>query len=197
MKAIELTKRGTDDVIAHACGECKYVATSSEAAERCCAPRKCDKCGAAVGSSYCKACTDARLASEEVASFEKATKIRNSEYTGPLYTDEVLGGDWGGNYFSDEGALRETCERRETPMPAYAWACEPQRVSLDGLEILERALEEQEAHEDAIDGVSKAALKELSDFLDGWCERNTIESWHADHSRAVVFGLATAEEPAS
>lgn len=188
---IELTVRGTDNVVAHACGKCRIVARTREEAERCCEPLTCDGCGAVI-KSYCMPCAEARLAAQEAERFAKATKVAAAEYDGEyLFVEDFAGGDAGEGYFSDEGSLRDACASRDCEVPAYAWACVARRMSLDADDVVESALESQEAREDAVDGISPLAMFELAAFLIGWAEKHGPVSYHPDYSRAIVFEAVT------
>ena len=184
---IELVVRGGDEVVAVACGTCRVVAHSREAAAACCAPRKCETCGQDIGHSWCKPCSDKRTAKAEQARVDKATKVPAAEYSGPLFTEEVNAGDYGEGYFSDEAALRDACDDSGEEMPVYAWACKSQRLTLDAGSIVEDALENQQAHEGAGDAIPEAAMAELEAFVTAWAEKHGPTSWRPDYSRAVVF----------
>lgn len=185
MSVLELTLRGSDKVIAHACGVCHVVARSREDAERCCAPRLCSECGGDMGNSFCRPCANRRIADAEAKQYEKATKIHCSDYSGPLYADGIPEGDWGDGYFSDEDALRGACEQEGIEVPAYAWACSPRKLELDAKDVLESAADDH--YEGALDRIPNEAIDELGAYLSAWCERHPVTSWYADHGRAVVL----------
>lgn len=187
MNVIELTRRGSNEVVAHACGQCRVVTRSQEDAERCCAPRRCATCGETLEHSYCEPCWWKAQKKAEADRFEQATKVPAAAYDGPLLAEGVEGGDWGDGYFSDEAALRDACERHNRAVPAYAWACSSTRLTLDAKDILDDSLEQQEAREDAIDGIAGSAIEELQAFLTRWTDAHGVESWHPDYGRAVVF----------
>lgn len=54
-------------------------------------------------------------------------------------------------------------------VPKVLWNCSETKISLDADSIIENACEE--LHEDARDNISDE--KELQDFLDKWCEKQT------------------------
>lgn len=56
---IELTIRGSDTVVAHACGKCRRVVNDERMARQCCEPRLCE-CGATCrrGWTACDDCLD-------------------------------------------------------------------------------------------------------------------------------------------
>jgi hypothetical protein len=56
---LELVARGTDRVVAYACGRCEVVADSLEAARKCCGAWTCSDCGRRTGDA-CEQCADCR-----------------------------------------------------------------------------------------------------------------------------------------
>ena len=57
----------------------------------------------------------------------------------------------------------------EKYVPKVLWNCEVVKISMDSDSIIENACDE--LHEDARDYISDE--KELQDFLDKWCEKQT------------------------
>lgn len=192
MDLIELVEKGSGQVVAHACGKCRCVRGSRDAAEACCEPPKCGTCGEIIGQFYCGPCIEKRLREEEARRFEKATKINVADYDDPLYVDGIGEGDYGDGYFSDIDVLEEHCADREAGMPTYAWACSESGYAFDADRLVDDALEE--FYDGAKDQLSAGAVEELQTFLDGWRDRNPISGWMVDYSRAVLLtdrGAAT------
>ena len=180
---LELTAKGTDEVIAHACGDCRYVATSRAAAAACCVPWKCDECGKEVARSYsiCERCRTEKRKAAEKARFDGARKIPLAEYAGRVLYSEPAGeflyseDDYGDYAFEMDG----------TEEDSYLWACRTIGLSLNAEDIVNAALERDEHHDDACDQVSD--IKGLQDLLDGWTATQAVESYFPDYDLAVIM----------
>ena len=59
----------------------------------------------------------------------------------------------------------------ETEVPKYLWLCETENISLDAYNIVSDACEG--LHEDAMDSISSADIKELQDYLNSWCDKQS------------------------
>lgn len=189
MNIRELTFRGEDKAVLYACGVCgslsspKTYAASDEraheaarqAAEACCAPRKCD-CGAEI-EKYWTACERCRERNKLI----RAQVIDTSAYDGPVSTDG--GGDWGEGYSSSLDGLIEHCRGYGEPLPAYCHPCTPHPLRLDADSILESAMDGM--HEDADDQVE--GYDDLCEFVAKWNDRQHCVSYFEDRSRVIVI----------
>ena len=191
--ALELVVRGREDVAAYACPKCGQVFAPGDAASAAahCEPRFC-ACSKPM-ERHAQKCSDClradfeeRAREQEEKHFAEATKLKVEEYDGPVYW-EGQAGDWGEGYFSSIESLLDACERDELDVPAYAWACCPHDLHLNGDDIISSAMEQQEMHEGAEDSIGADARSTLQQFLDNWCEQHTVTSWMADHTRAVLL----------
>ena len=109
---------------------------------------------------------------------EKAKEIELKDASEYIYDEESE------QYFSDEFSFVDhwwelyqevdhDCsnfdEYFEKYIPKVLWNCEEVKISMDADSIIENACEE--LHEDARDNISDE--KELQEFLDKWCEKQT------------------------
>jgi hypothetical protein len=209
-KALELVIRGSDKTSAWACPICGSLFTpfgpeealapeylAAARAERCCQPSPC-ACGQTLrhkGENQCSDCTDAEWKKEreekDQEQFKKAVHLKIEEYDNPVYW-EGHSGDYGDGYFSTAEAVLDHCEAEGLEVPLYVWSCSWHQLSLDGDQILEDALEQQDVHEGAGDGIGPTAREMLQAFLNGWTEKENIVSWSVDYSRAVVLHIDAA-----
>ena len=72
--------------------------------------------------------------------------------------------------YKDSTEFENDEEMREN-LPEVLWVCSKSEISMDADWIIENACEE--LHEDARDNISDKEEKELQEFLDKWCEKQT------------------------
>lgn len=212
MNVKEMIFRGEDETKMYACGNCglaysiKAYACSDEAAhrqalaaaEKCCEPSTCSVCGVEIEKYWTK-CAKHR----EQAKLARAKAVPASEWSGPVFSDDVPG-DWGEGYSScwremlrchdDEQAWAEA-DHNAAPSewtfepalpPAYCWPCEAEVLRLDPDSLLENAVENM--HEDAGDQIVDA--DELVAFIEAWNAKQTCTSYYPDYKRVIVLDEA-------
>lgn len=168
------------------CEKCRNVARTQQAAEACCTPAICQKCGASIEEKYwqyCNACLALNTKEKAAELFKKATKVPDTEYR-----DWVTDGDEG--FWGDTAEYLESLDGGE-PAP-YLWACLPRRfVVVDTDQILEHIGEHSYDDFDACD-------------IDGWEELKAAIAvfeevnkdkvvYEADYTRAVLITKEGAE----
>ncbi len=208
---IELTIRGTDEVVAFACPKCSRICNqhlenpvsisaddlrrkklrlddAHQAAERCC-DRRCERCKTPIGSIrdtpyiYCKSCLAEHEREKEAAKYAKATKIDEADYSGWVNWEDR---GYNNGYFESIDDLREWAAGEGISFPKYVYACSTMNVPsrLDADDILCTVLENDEAFEDAIDCLDVDGLQKL---MDDWLKTNTHPCYQEDSTRAVVL----------
>jgi len=195
-----------DKIVAYACGACGIVHKDEKTAAACCAPSRCNTCGAEAKRYYieCDACSNKRAVAREQARFEKATKISEKDHSGPVVCEDFSNGDMGDYCWSDVATLVEHVDeaqaeydeseekKGERPeMPGYVYACEEVPFSLNASHIIEAELENH--YEDATDRISNQDELALQKLLDEWCGGIAILSYQQDEGRVVVLA-GTKEE---
>lgn len=193
---IELTRRGSDDVLAVACGACGMVfaLVNRDIAEACCVCSYCNlpMTGGRVGSEHAS-CASERWAEQarergdrhaDVALIHpEVTTLPDADYSGPVYWNDHGPGE---GYFADTAALREWCAGSDTKVPAWVWACDIDSFGIDAQYVVELSLEE--CHEDARSSVTQSDIEELQTLIDGWIKGVSVPpTWNVDHTRAVVL----------
>jgi hypothetical protein len=118
-------------------------------------------------------------------------RVRADDYEGPVYWADH-DGDCGEGYFSSVEEVRNYCEREDVQLPSEdepAHGCTTHHLQLDVEEILYRAFEDGEHHEDARDNLSKEAEEALKNFVAEWNAKYGVEvvSYMVDESVIVVF----------
>jgi hypothetical protein len=197
VKPIELVNKDAEDkkVLAYACGECGVVcgsaAHSKEAAKAHCLPNICE-CGlqCAQYRTVCVICNVKKQREKQVARAASANEV--SQWVGPVFVEDAEGHPVGGphcgeGYYTDvDEAIELLADDVDWPIPStlFVWGSRRILFHLDAGGIIENALEEH--YEDA--DVSSAAGEELQEFLNGWCERNDIES-HEPDFKVLVSGV--------
>lgn len=175
---------------AYRCGACRRVfpldvyANTEKAAHQCCAPMlPCRKCGVDVtrhaAHGLCDPCWKAWQAERDRLAFEKAAKVPEAEYDGPVFDARTDA------YYPDVDALRDHYDGDE--LPVFCWAAERYDLSLDASTVLQGALEE--AHEDAWEQVDHDGLQKA---LDAWVAAQNCHWYHPDTDKAVIL---TPEAP--
>lgn len=185
---IEFARKGGEGKVEFvACGKCGYVypLSNKDLAEGCCA---CTDCGAKLSgtgrvASRCRSCRSKHYDRMDEQRREKAQKIPEAEYDGPLWLFD-------GRYYESVGELYDDCWSREEEIPAEAWACDVSGLKVDGLRIVEGLLEDH--HEDAIDRV--VDLDDFVKFCREWSDKQTLKGWFGDYKRLVVFDPKGREE---
>jgi hypothetical protein len=117
---IELVAKGTDEVIAYACAECKCVWKQKHLAVDCC--NKWCKCGGDLrkGYSLCEKCGMEFSEKVERRRFDDAEKVSWREYDGPVFFD--------GKYWESVDAFSVSFDGE---YPKYLWACYKFGLTLD------------------------------------------------------------------
>lgn len=176
---LELIIKGGDPekVAVFACSVCRLTARSEEDAKMCCVPWTCETCGKEI-KSYCEECSRKKQQVKDQATYDKATKVKYSEYKG-----QMLFCDHCDEYFWDlDGYL----EHDESPdIRTWAWGTYQQAFSLDAEDIIQNQLENGDFNEDAFESVPGDAIKEMQSFFDGWVVKNPLNSYMQDHSIVV------------
>lgn len=183
---IPLTRAGTDEVVAQACGSCGRVWPDHLIAQ-CCAKKYCD-CGAEITSNCytaCNACRNRAAREKEAARRTNAEVV--ADYEGPVYWEE------GDKFFSDVGEALEYWEddpEDEGVVPAKQtlWTSYEVPFQLNAREIVDCALEAQDHCEEAYDDIATTSeIEELQTFLDGWVERycSDTKTYFADFRKRV------------
>jgi hypothetical protein len=181
-EAIELYKQDGTTAGIFYCSECRVVHPTKEQAEWCHGERLCS-CGEKITQGYqrtCDACGTkafrAEQAAKEAKRFERAKKIKDSEYTG----EHVMCGD--SYYESVEEAIDQFLEGQE---PEYVWACKEHGIPTVDLEdVTTRILEEMwdDAETSDLNGID-----ELEAALAAFNKANeTIQMWDTDYSTAIL-----------
>ncbi|WP_373047215.1 hypothetical protein [Vulgatibacter sp.] len=182
---LELTIRGTDQVVAVACPACKVVAHGEEMARQCCVPKLCE-CGEerAAGWTVCKSCRRKGEEEREAAAFAKAKKVPEGEWSGPVFC-EGIAGNCGDGYFYEVGDVRDECDADGIEPPPYVWATRPMVFTLDADDIIENALDGW--YEDAGLDIPRSERRRLQDFLNEWCKAQRVQGFEEDRSVAIVL----------
>ncbi|WP_312107699.1 hypothetical protein, partial [Lachnoclostridium sp.] len=134
---------------------------------------------------YCmnKNCLEQREVDNENRLLSKATKVNYDdapdEYKEMMYSNKY---PYNEGYFDDLWEFIERCEDEEITVPDYVWSTQKITLSMDAGSIIENACEE--LHEDANQNIT--GEKELQDFLDAWCHKQTgVESYIVDYRYAI------------
>ena len=185
MAAVELYKADGKTSGAFYCSVCNVIYPNKDKAEWCHGERLC-ACGKRIEQGFfeirCEECKrkmwHEKEAAKDAERFEKATKIKASEYTG----DHVMDGD---NYYdSVEDVIDQYEEGQE---PEYVWACKAHGIPKVDMEtvmcnILDNMWED--ADESDLNGI-----EELQAALDAFNKANeSIQLWEPDYSIAILVG---------
>lgn len=149
--------------------------------------KRCKYCGKYLpkGSSRCncaeyKAYKRAERERKYQETIDKAKEINWKQTSYYVYDDKS------DKYFTDDnefveyylqeysdgsGGCKDFDEYFECEVPKVLWNCEKIKMSMDADGIIDSACDD--LHEDARDNISGQDQKELQDFLDKWCEKQS------------------------
>lgn len=72
-----------------------------------------------------------------------------------------------------------------TEVPKYLWLCETEGISLNAYNIVSDAC--GDLHEDAMDSISSTDIKELQNYIDNWCNKQSgTDTLFVVHKKYVV-----------
>lgn len=163
------------------CTKCGTVGPTQILAEQCCTPKPC-ACGAPLSKYHtrCDACLNAAREKSERDLFERAEKVCEETWDGPVYADGEE------KYFENTDEARDYYEGIDAPLPDFFWAAE--RVSFvkfDLCDVIE--IFESEAYED-FDTDDLRGTKEFEEAIEKFIEANkdTIV-YRANTKKAVLM----------
>lgn len=189
--------------VAVMCGECRMsvwrldtfgagpgsLDAATEAADHCCHPRPCPTCGEALKrGSWCHPCRVKADADRVQRDFETATKVLLGDYSEAYVFDGV-------DYIDANDVEEHMADGDLKPIVAadgtrFLWGTEPEKPRVD----LERECSEdwlQEHHEDAIEQVDMAKIREAQKLVDEALAG--VTSYYEDRSVAVILVPADDE----
>ena len=148
----------------------------------------CKSCGEdTMYSDLCTDCRSRKYQDREQQLFDKAEKIKSSDYDGPVYWENHIG-SFGDGYFATLAEVIDYCESENMELPKYVYACESVPFNLNAHQIIENELESQDMFEDAYDHLGgNEAADELQTLLDGWLKKHEVSSVFADFKCAVII----------
>lgn len=169
MNVKELVIKGTDEIVAYACGRCGLVHKDAERAEQCCPNYVCRYCGE-VAPRFRLACETCG----ELAMVARAKRVPWSEYAEAMVC--IDGYD---RYISTED-IEEAIEEGDIVLP-FVWGCTYTPLRLDIENAMVSDLEEH--HEDAAFDDAGA----LERFVEEWNAKQTDGSYYIDTKTVVVL----------
>jgi hypothetical protein len=195
MNAIELFHQDGKSAKVFYCEKCRIVAKTQEQAEQCCRPLKCDMCGNDTERYYfrCRECRDKEDAQRERDRFEKAEKLKLTEWDGPVFSDSVAGSNDG--FFTSISELLERCadeieagedDSGMANIPDYVWASKSnQFVNADLGDITERI--SCDAYKD-FNPADLHGLDDLKKALAAFNDANKhFVSYEPDYTKAILI----------
>lgn len=179
------------EVTCYKCGKCGLVYHVREWAERCCKPKKCERCGIEIPYksfwTLCNSCREEKEKEQELARFKKAKKYSIKEC--PSEKCEMMYSDLYGyneGYFSDIEELEDYCYDNNIKMPNYVWCTSCHQLDIDVDSLIESGCED--LHEEAYEWIGEKDIKELKDFVENWCSRQTgTRTFYVDYSAAIIL----------
>lgn len=176
----------SQEVKAWKCDKCGKAWLNKQFADDCCKEKpkeeyKCRVCGCETKPPWgiCQLC-------REKERFEKAKKVKYSEYKIDCLYDETTG-----KYYADKEELEEdyfndaTDYGDEAKYPEWVYGCVVISFRIDIENALERASEDM--YEDFDVEKSVVNHKELIDFVKAWNEKQTAKAYSSDYHTAVLL----------
>lgn len=206
---VEITRKTDGKLVAYACPECGIIYSilrddaaardaALKSAQTCCPPRKCVQCNARPverGSTVCEVCAAHNAVAAETQRFAASSRVSEAQWPGPVYWPAApFAGDHGGFYWSSTSRLRSDIAERNSQrassgqplvqVPAYVYATKPIKFRVDGRAAIEAALAE---HSDSVE-IGSDQVVVLQKFLDEWSDKQAVQSYEEDLTKAVVLG---------
>lgn len=214
-ESIPVYRSGGNVPAAWLCGICEWSAKLRDDADRCCTCATCQKpmewnagprTDVYMRSDICASCRRPRETYEQVMARHRAKDLEESEaaknridassWAGWVWSVELDDAGEGTGYASSVSRLIERCVDKGIKLPAYAWTCFTFGLKLDASDIVERACEDGEHHEDAYDTISGDAIRMLQDYMDMWVKRPdvNVKTYQRDERTIILFGAAEQAE---
>ena len=149
-----------------------------QAAQRCCGPKSCQRCGGELDHPSYTACRPCR----EVLKLQRATEVEYKDCEAPVFSDDVSG-SWGDGYSGEMAELDETCNGEDVEMPCYVHPCIANHFKFDPADILDRAHDDH--HEDAVDQIED--VEGLFSFFKEWNAKQNMRSYYPDYKKVIVL----------
>lgn len=181
MNPIKLTKEGTNDVVAYACGSCGLVQPSEHYADICCTCSTCNESKPDVKRSYardCRDCFEAKVEQRELERFNSAEKI--TEWSGPVYD--------GSDYHANLGDMMDQYSTMadDPDLPDYVWACDEKHWVKANEDMIFGCLEGDAPEYFSFSDLN--GLDELNKAIEAFNEANKDEvSWWPNYKKAVLI----------
>jgi len=121
-------------------------------------------------------------ARREKVRFEKATKIKYSDYKVAMFYDEQTD-----QYFDDYDDMVESYENNlsegeKINLPKYVYGCKEIKFKINIEHALESAIEDM--YDDFDDIVN---LTELHEFVNEWNKKQTASTYFQDNNTIIIF----------
>lgn len=192
MKVSSLVKKGSDEEVALYCGKCGivYRLVDREGAEKCCKPNICEDCNTPIVDKdrrfwkICRKCEDARYEKKERDAFDKAEKVKLSDYKGE-YLHRI---GFSGEGYIPTGDIDDQWE--EEGMPEYAWACE--RMGFHRLDA--DAILENELSDYAEDSIEQLDVTGLQKVIDEWLKKQDFVNYRPINKAVLLSELKAERE---
>lgn len=164
------------------CTKCDHAYFSERKANNCCL---CTDCGKPRNTTSSLSCDDCRNKNSAKSYHSRIEKMETVDWK----KDMVLTDD-NDNYFFDDDDLYCRLENLDDDeMPDFLFVCDSTKLEIDADDVLERELEEH--FEDACDHVIDA--EGLRNYINSWCEKQTIKSWQGSGKQKVDVQSIVAE----
>lgn len=159
--------------------------TAIQAAQRCCEPESCKRCGGELDYPSYAACRPCR----EILKLRRAEEVEYSDCDAPIFSDDVSG-SWGEGYSGEIHELEEYCEDANCDLPCYVHPCIATHFKFDPADVLDRAHDNH--HEDAVDQIED--VEGLFAFFKEWNAKQSMRSYFPDYKKVIVLDRARFDE---
>lgn len=182
MNAIELFLADGKPANVYFCEKCRVVRGGFQAANECCEPPKCKRCGCENSSGLnCPSCKTVIYEENEKRRLNAAKKITVSDWDGWIYSD-----GHGDEFFSSVDEFMEWCDENEVTPPSHVYTADPVRfASVNMDDIIERFYDE------AFDGFDANCLSGTEEFqtaINVFNQANEeLKSYSVDFKTAILI----------
>jgi len=161
-------------ITAYQC-KCGKAYVDRNVAEKCCAPKYCEDCGAKMSPrrayTVCESCRMKRM-------FNRAEKLET--WDGWICCEEIGHND---GYFESVADLLDYCEAMGVDVPEWAFICKEIRHEIDVERVIENMLDD--AYEDAREHLVDE--EELREFIKEWNAKQDIVTYYPDYGKVVLI----------
>lgn len=172
---------------AYACWDCDKVYLDRDFAQRCCADKKCSRCGVSLGKHHiytaCEPC-------KEILKIHRVKVVEASAADDGVVWSDTHSGTWEDGYSSSIEEMQDLHDEEGLETPCYVHPCKAHHFSFDPSDILDRCHDDH--HEDAVDQLED--VDGLLAFFKAWNAKQNLRSYYLKSDSVIVLDQQRFDE---